>query len=188
MRFVSKSANLLVVLSPGLQAQPLTGTPAKPTVSVRFKDGVAEVEGEELVKMMLSHPAFNSDFISVEQSARDPYASLRQETEPAHMMTEIKYGTPGERVTKGGPVKLPPELQKVVQEAAISLAKQMLPEMIETALKGIVAEHERNKQPNLTTKPKGRPGRPPSVKNQTKEEVLQDLDTQTSSPIPEDNE
>ena len=60
MRFVSKSINLLVVLRAGLPAQPLTGTPALATVSVRFKDGVADVpEGElttEVKRAFIKNP------------------------------------------------------------------------------------------------------------------------------------
>lgn len=151
----------MIVLRPGLSAQPLTGTPAKPTVSVRFKDGMADVQNEELVTMMLTHPGFNSDFISAEEVLVDPYAGTRQSTEPAHTMTEIKYGHPVSKETKGGSVQLPPEVQKMVTGMAQEMAKQMLPSMVEHTLKGILEAH---KGDVAAKKPKGKPGRKPGAK------------------------
>jgi hypothetical protein len=170
MRFISKSTNLLVVLRPGLSAQPLTGTPAKPTVSVRFKEGVADVPDGELTEMMLAHPGFNNDFISVDEGTRDPYASNRAPSE-SHIMTELKYGTPVNR-TISGKAQLPPEIQKIVQEAAIGLAKEMLPGMVKEVLAGLVKSHEENKQ-TVVSKPKGRPGRKPSIKKELAPEVVE---------------
>lgn len=144
MKFISKSTNLLIVLRPGLSAQPITGTPAKPTVSVRFKDGVADVQQEELVQMMLAHPGFNSDFISAESEPVDPYAATRQSSEPAHSITEMKFGTPIHKTTEGGNMQLPPELQKLVSSLAADIAKKMLPSMVESTLKSIIKSHEGN--------------------------------------------
>ena len=136
-KFFSKSANLMVVLSPGLQAQPLTGTPAKPTVSVRFKDGMADVANEDVVKMMLEHPGFNSDFIA-EESPVDPYKFGRQSTEPAHILVDMEHGTPGEKKIVGEAPKFSPEMQKLINAAAIEMAKSMLPTMVEATLKDIM--------------------------------------------------
>lgn len=167
MKFISKTSNYLVVLSAGLAAQPITGTPAKPTISVRFKDGVAEVTNEDMVKMMLAHPGFNGDFISAEGLPNDPYAANRISSEPAHVVTELKYGTPISKMVKGGsnPV-LPPELQKIVTAMAADMAKAMLPSMLESTLKTLVTAHEANKTSvKITEKPKGKKrGRPRTVK------------------------
>jgi len=138
MKFISKSSNLLIVLRPGLSAQPITGTPARPTVSVRFKDGVADVQSEELVKMMLEHPGFNSDYISADNVVIDPYAATRKPSEPGHVLTELKFGTPTARVSQNDIGHLPAELQRVVKEMAVGMAKQMLPDMVEATLKAIV--------------------------------------------------
>ena len=146
MKFISKSTNLLIVLRPGLSAQPITGTPAKPTISVRFKDGIADVQQEELVQMMLVHPGFNSDFISAEDIPVDPYAATRQSSEPAHTHTELKFGTPISKHTEGGSTQLPPELQKLVASMATDMAKKMLPSMVEGTLKSILESREGNKK------------------------------------------
>lgn len=145
MKFISKSTNLLVVLRPGLSAQPLTGTPARPTISVRFKDGIADVQQQELVEMMLAHPGFNNDFISAENVPVDPYAATRQSSEPGHTVTEIKFGTPVKRENVGEHPQLPPELQKIVQGMAAEMAKKMLPSMVESTLKSIVQSREEKK-------------------------------------------
>jgi len=161
MKFISKSSNLLVILRPGLSAQPLSGMPATPTISVRFKDGLAEVPDGDLQNMMLSHPGFNSDFVSAETtSGRDPYAASRVESEPGHTHTQLKYGTPEDVIRSGKAPALSPELQEVVVKAATALAKEMLPEMVKETLKGIVLAREQDKQVPVQTKTKGRPGRP----------------------------
>lgn len=169
MKFISKSANLLIVLSPGLQAQPLTGTPAKPTVSVRFKDGIAEVNQQELIDMMLRHPAFNSDFISADNIQKDPYADTRRSSEPAHTLTEMKYGTPVARQVVGGDsafLNLPLEMQKTIKSLASEMAKSMLPDMLKSTLEGLVAAHQVDKATGLTKagKPKKKAGRKPKAK------------------------
>lgn len=146
MKFISKSSNLLIVLKPGLQAQPLTGTPSVPTVSVRFKDGLADVVDEELIKRMLAHPAMNNDFISAEEvNGVDPYAYTREESEPAHIMTELKFGSPVGRQVKGGKSQLTPALAKLVQDEAVKLATAMLPSMIESTLQKIVEGAEKDR-------------------------------------------
>lgn len=165
MKFISKSSNLLVVLRPGLSAQPLTGTPAKPTISVRFKDGLAEVQQQELIDMMLVHPAFNSDFISAEETPVDPYAFMRQSSEPDHILTELQYGTPVKREIKGQKTQLPPELQKLIQESAAAMAREMLPGMVEASLKNILASSSASQtKASPVAKVKGKPGRKPKNK------------------------
>ena len=181
MKFISKSSNLLIVLRPGLQAQPLTGTPAKATISVRFKDGVADVQNQELVDMMLAHPGFNSDFISADTVQVDPYAATRQSSEPSHVMTEMKFGTPVNRVVgKGDTPKFSPEIQKLIQDMAVEMAKKILPSMVESTIKGIVESHKAEKEDTapVEKKEKGKPGRKPKAKISPDKDIPQE----TSNP------
>lgn len=172
MRFISKSSNLLIVLKPGFSSQPLTGTPATPGVSVRFKDGIAEVPDGELTAMMLKHPGYDGDFISAESVNNvDPYAYLRQESEPQHVVTELKFGSPVSRHVEGGKKSLPPELAKIVQDMAVNMAKEMLPTMLESALQGLVKAHESNKAVAAPAKAKGKPGPKPKAKAGEKSSV-----------------
>jgi len=163
MKFISKSSNLLIILRAGLPAQPITGTLARPAVSVRFKDGLAEVPDGELTEMMLRHPGFESDFIAAgEMGMADPYAYMRQTNEPQHQITEMKFGTPIGRKVSGGSPALSPEMRKIVQDMAVSLAKEMLPAMVEATLKSIVATRsddkpepsEKDEEPQETVSPK----------------------------------
>lgn len=135
MRYASKSSNLYVVLRPGLPAQPITGAPPTPTIAVRFIDGLADVKDDALNEMMQRHPGFSRDFIVIEDIQKDPYGYGRQDAEPGHVLTEMNYGMPGKRVATKQKTQLPPEMQKLVQEMAIEIAKGMLPGAIEEALK-----------------------------------------------------
>jgi len=182
MKFISKSANLLVVLRPGLSAQPLTGTPAKPTVSVRFKDGIADVQQEEIVAMMISHPGFQGDFICADDIKVDPYASSHRSPEPEHVITEIKYGTPVSRINAGANQNLSPEMQKIIQDTATEMAKAMLPSLVENALKGIIKEHEDGKK-EIVYKKKGKAGRKPKLKNK----IIEDEPLATENPNTEES-
>lgn len=164
MKFISKSTNLCVILKPGIPAQPITGTPATPTISVRFQGGIAEVNQEELITMMLRHPAFNRDFVSAEDATPDPYAYLRQPAEPTHVLTDMVYGHPGKRTASPVKQALSPEVRKIIQaevstmakDMAMDIAKQMLPGMVAEALKNIV-------QVNEADKAKKSPGRPKKI-------------------------
>lgn len=152
---------MLIVLRPGLSAQPLTGTPAKPTISVRFKDGIADVQQEEIVAMMLAHPAFNADFICADNIS-DPYAASRQSSEPAHVLTELKYGTPVHREVVGAKPQLTPEMSQLVKSMAADLAKEMLPGLVQDTLKQLVKTHEEEKA-SSGVKVKGKRGRKPKI-------------------------
>lgn len=166
-KFISKSNNLHIILRPGLQASPLTGTQAKPAISVRFQDGMANVADEELVQMMLNHPGFDSDFISAEDKQADPYAYLRQESEPAHIITDIKFGTPQKSTGTKVKPQMPPEVLKLIQEQAAAIARQMLPSMVTEALKTIVEAQETTK----ASKSSGSVDVPEALKMATEEGV-----------------
>ena len=145
-KFISKSANLNIILRPGLSAQPLLGSPGRPAISVRFQNGIAIIDDQELAKMMLLHPGFNKDFISADEVLGDPYAHQRQDTEPQHIMTELKHGTAVGRVVGKGKNVLPPEIAKLVNAQALAIAKELLPKMVEDTLKKLVQAREENKK------------------------------------------
>lgn len=193
MRFVSKSNNLLIVLRAGLQAQPLTGTPARPTLSVRFKDGIADVPEGEVCDLMLKHPAMGGDFICADEG-HDPYSSSRQSSEPPHLMTEIKFGSPvGRKIVGDSKSVLPPEMMSAVREMAAAMAKEMLPSMVESTLKGLLASRGDVAPVAGTTgkvatgkKQRGRPGKkskspvyeaPVQREEQVPDQIVPDVDS-----------
>lgn len=144
MKFVSKANRLNVVISPGLSAQPLTGTPEKPRISAQFEGGILEVKDEGMIEKLLAHPGFNRDFYLAEVGQVDPYAYSRSEIEPAHQITEIQFGHPTARKTGAPKQQLSPEVRKLLQEEAASMAKdmvkQMLPEAVQATLEALAKD------------------------------------------------
>ena len=136
MKFISKSTNYTLVLQPAIQSNPLSGTIAKPGIYARFRDGLFLTDDEEIIRKMKISEGFNRDFIQAEDDAPDPFADFREESEPVHNITEIKYGhMEGKMSSKKTKIKLPPELKAFISEEiekgsktrAIELAKEMLP-------------------------------------------------------------
>lgn len=151
-KFISKSANLHVILKPGIPAQPVTGSPAVPTISVRFQDGMVDIKDEELVELMKTHSGFNSDFILASMEGEDPYANIREESEPTHAITELKYGTPvDKKVSSKSKVNISPEMENAIKERASELAKQMLPGMVKQTLEDMVGQREAEKASQEST-------------------------------------
>lgn len=130
MKFVSKMSNLRIILKPGIQAQPITGTPAVPTLYVQFRDGLANVDDPDLIERMERHPGFNSDFIKVEDGTTDPYAANRVPSEPVHVIAEIEHGKVKNR--NAAPVANPAaaQVKEMIETRAKELALELLPEMI----------------------------------------------------------
>ena len=134
MRFVSKSANLMLVLKQGFPGNHMTGTAPISGVYIKFQNGVVDVKEQSLIDLMLRHPGFNIDYIAVEEEKADPFEYLRNETEPSHILTEIKYGHVEKSVGNKKPMKLSPEIKAVLQEEATRMAREMLPGMMKEVL------------------------------------------------------
>lgn len=145
MKFVSKNSNLGVVLKPGFQGNAQLGTATVAGVYARFKDGVLETSDEWMIEKLQTHPGFNVDYIEVVDNV-DPYANTRAQSEPFHVLADMKNGHP-ERTTKAPLIALTPEMKAAVlemakemakpiaQAQAIELAKGMLPSMMAEILK-----------------------------------------------------
>ena len=134
MRFISKNANLRIILRPGLPANHLSGVLAVPTVFVRFQNGLAEVKDPDMIRQMKAHPGFNLDYICAENDAPDPYLSTREENEPAHAISEIEYGRVSKVVGSAKKKRFPAEIEMMIKEQAKELAKSMLPEMLKSLI------------------------------------------------------
>ena len=135
MKFVSKNANLRIVLRPGIPANQMSGIAGQPGVYVKFQDGVVEIKDEEMVKKMHDHPAFNLDFIAVDDDGEDPFASTREEIEPVHVIQDIRYGhAEGRRLSPNKKLKLDPQIQKLVDDLATKKMTEALPKMVEMTI------------------------------------------------------
>lgn len=88
---------------------------------------------------MLTHPGYITDFIAVDENGNDPFAAQRDETEPAHVITEIKYGHVEKSVGSPKKFKIPVEMQAAITEMANEMAnkrmKELLPSLLEDTLK-----------------------------------------------------
>jgi hypothetical protein len=144
-------------------------------VSVRFKDGVAEQNDQGMIEMLLAHPGFGADYISAEDTmGTDPYAYMREDSEPEHIVTRIEYGQP--KGSGNAPkIKLTPEVRKAIQDEAMKMAKvmaaQMAPTFAAEYLKNALAERDAAKTAPVTTESLAtnsapKVGRPPKVKTE----------------------
>lgn len=136
MKFISKNANLRIVLRHSMPAEPITGRLAVPGLYIKFENGIANVNNEEHITMMLVHSGFDSDFIQVKEEQSDPYKSIRRESEPDHMITEFENGRAEKLKGSSHNVRLDPKLKN----AAVSMAKEMAKEMAPQLAKDMLLE------------------------------------------------
>lgn len=155
MKFVSKSSNLMVVLKPGLPGNHLSGTAPVTGIYVKFSNGMVDVKEDSLIEMMKKHPAFNTDFIAVEEGAKeeDPYAYYRAENEPTHVISEVKYGQLEKSVSSSKPKALHPDLQNAIKAEATKMAaemvKEMLPNLIKESIQSLKTEEAKITSTNV---------------------------------------
>lgn len=138
-RFISKNSNLRIVLKHGISPEPITGRLAVPGLYVKFKNGAVNISDEEIIKLMMSHGGFNSDFILVNEEETDPWKWQRRDKEPAHKLTELKYGHVEKTLAPKGQldgmsVEKRMLFEKMVEDTAkkiaVPLAKKMLREVL----------------------------------------------------------
>jgi hypothetical protein len=137
----------MVVLRPGLEGNRALGTHAQPGLYVRFQGGTVDVKDEKIITLLREHPAFNTDFIEVAETMQDPYDYTRSEIEPAHVLTEIKYGHV-EKVT-GTPknTKMSPELKKLIEMEAMKMLPGMLkanPKILKEIIMGLASDMKKD--------------------------------------------
>ena len=130
MKFISKNSNYGVVLRHGMPAEPLTGRAAVPGLYARFSDGKFETNDEDMIKLLLNHVGFNSDYISGEEDKVDPYADNRSEMEPEHDLVDIKYGSVVGNKNPKPKLVLNREQKKLLEEIAQNRAIEILKEMV----------------------------------------------------------
>jgi len=151
MKFVSRSANYCVILKHGMAAEPLSGKPALSAVSVKFQNGIATSDNEEICDLLLKHPAYKSDYILVEEEGKDPYSEVRGENEPEHDMIEVKFGTAGKNLNPKGTNKLSAAHAKIITDMAKDMAIKMAPELAKEMLKSLV-DKDKKAEPASTVK------------------------------------
>lgn len=140
MKFISKSSNYMLVLKPGIPGSSVTGQASQPGIYVRFRDGIVEVKDQDMIDRMKTSDGFrNGDFIGVDDHGEDPFADTRTPSEPAHIISEIKYGHVEGRKMTEVPVKLPASAKKLIEREAVKMAKAMLPDLLKEAIREMTA-------------------------------------------------
>jgi len=128
-KFVSKNANYMVVLKPGMEGNRALGVHAVPGIYVRFQSGVLDVPEKDsaIVEMLREHPSFGNDFVEIKEEDVDPYVDTRSDIEPEHMIQEIKYGHAEKMIGSAPKTKLTPQMRKLIENEAL----KMLPSLLE---------------------------------------------------------
>jgi len=151
MIFISKNSNYLIILRASEPAVPAIGKPAVRGLSVRFEDGKANVEDEEMCSLLLSHKMFKTDFVLADGEV-DPFEETRGSIEPEHNILEIKGGVIAGNVN---PVKkdvLNKEQKKVVKEMAEEMAEKRFKEMMEEQAKQVKTDIVPETDPDVDNK------------------------------------
>ena len=146
MKFVSKYSNYRVTLRQGLEGSRALGTATTPGIYVKFEDGAASVDNEEMVKMMLDHPAFNKDFIIADPTDAKVHEleMNRRSSEPAHNLTQMEYGHVGKAMNPrpdkvlghDQQVAMQKIAEKMAMDIAVPMAKEMAIKMVQELAKG----------------------------------------------------
>jgi hypothetical protein len=141
-KFISKNSNYMVVLTPGVEGNRNLGTRAVPGLYIKFLSGLVDIKEESVVEMMREHPSFGIDFVEVKPEDVDPYAYAREEIEPAHVISEIKYGHNEKAAGTAGPAKMSPQLRKLIEIEALKMLPDLLksnPQVLQDVILGIAA-------------------------------------------------
>ena len=135
MKFFSKNSNYRVTLEPGVPADS-KGRGAKSGLYVKFDNGVVDVEDPDIQEMLLSHPAYNEDFVSDQEQQNEFQAS---NNEPEHEITELEHGSvksvKSSKGEEGG--QFSPEMKDFMMEQATKIAKEMATDMAQNKLEEI---------------------------------------------------
>lgn len=145
MKFISKNSNLRIVLEPGVPSNQMAGVAGKNGVYVKFQDGEFNTDNVTTIEKMTSHPGFGTDYIMVDDNGEDPYAHRRAENEPVHVIQNIRYGQVESKTESPHKKKIDPQIQKLVNDMAVEKAKELLPSMVEEAVRKMMEIHDKRK-------------------------------------------
>lgn len=131
-RFMSKNPRLNIVLRPAIPADPISGRQGVPGLYILFENHEATIENQEILELLLKHSGFNRDFFKVSEENVDELLKKQQlnPSEPPHAITDLGYGRIGETIGNK-PVKLNPEMRKLISELATEAAKEQFARYVE---------------------------------------------------------
>lgn len=125
-KFVSKNSNYMIVLKPGVEGNRALGTHAIPGLYIKFQSGSVDIKEESIITMLRAHPSYGVDFLEVKQDEVDPFVDTREESEPEHVVSEIKYGHSEKASGSQKKVKLSPQLKKIIENEAMKMLPGLL--------------------------------------------------------------
>ena len=143
VKFVSKNSNYMIVLKSGVEGSRALGTQAIPGLYIKFQSGTVDIKEDSIVEMLRSHPGYGTDFIEVKEQEADPYQGNREEIEPDHIVSEIKYGHVEKSVGRPRKIKLTPQLKKAVEAEALKMLPGLLksnPKILKDIILNLAAE------------------------------------------------
>lgn len=156
-KFVSKHSNYTAVLRPGIEGNKVVGTQPVPQISIRFKDGQAEIKKpiggvtpDELYEMAKAHSGFGSTFLDATEDNKDPYASSRGDAEAQHEITEMKYGTPVNTIKSKNNAPMGDEQKKLFKSMFVDMVNELPVETLQNLL-----DKKQGDQKPKTTKDEG---------------------------------
>lgn len=144
----------MIVLRPGIEGNRALGTHSVPGLYVKFQAGVVDVKEDSIVTMLRAHTSFGTDFVEVKQNEVDPFVDTREEIEPVHTMTEMKYGHAEGKASVGRPTKLTPQLKKVIEKEALKMIPGLLksnPKILKDIIMELAAEMKAKETPKAET-------------------------------------
>jgi len=166
-KFVSKNSNYMIVLKPGVEGNRALGTHAIPGLYIKFLSGMVDVKEDSIVEQLRAHPSYGVDFLEVKEADLDPFADAREESEPAHVISEIKYGHSEKAAGSSKKVKLSPALKKMIEGEALKMLPGLLksnPKVLKDIIMGLAADMKAAETTEVKTPAKASP---------TKEEIVE---------------
>ena len=142
-KFVSKQSNYMLVLKPGVEGSRALGTHATPGLYIKFNSGFVDIKEQKIVDMLREHPSYGLDFLEVKDDELDPYADVRDESEPAHIITEIKYGHTEKSTSSPQKTKLTPAMRKMIEGEAMKMLPGLLkqnPKILKDIILGLAED------------------------------------------------
>lgn len=142
-KFVSKQANYMLVLRPGVEGNRALGTHAIPGLYIKFVSGSVDIKEESQVKLMREHPSYGTDFIEVKEDEIDPFLDIRDDSEPGHVIQDIKYGHVEKAVGSPIKTKITPAMKKIIEGEAMKMLPGLLkqnPKILKDIILGLASE------------------------------------------------
>lgn len=171
VKFVSKNSNYMIVLKPGVEGNRAIGTHAVPGVYVKFQDGSLSVNQDSIIDMLRTHPSYGMDFLEIKEDELDPFVDNREESEPGHVIQEIRYGHAEKSIGSPAKTKLTPAMKKLIETEAVKMLPGLLksnPKILQDIILDLAAQMKTKEEPKTTddepvVEVKKGPGRPPKV-------------------------